>query len=215
MRFTASEPTGTQSERRGQLVQELDGDGAQRRQHRIDCEAGLKTGQRHRARGEQLGQQTAQGGQCLMCRTHPAPGPAQRAGQLDVGTQAIGGRFQTSGPLHRTHHRLHLNQRTGQPRRQTIGQQAERFVRFAAVPASDQGPERRLAPVGAVAGEAAASPRMPGAARESCLTPPLTANVGLAGVPRVESKLHRPWARTAADRGGPSLFWLWIGAARL
>jgi hypothetical protein len=55
-----------------------------------------------------------------------------------------------------------------------------------------------------VATQPTATARMHRTALKGCLTPRLAANVFLAGKPRLVSKLHRPSARTAADRGGPS-----------
>ena len=92
-----------------------------------------------------------------------------------------------------THHRLELVERAGQPGRQTVRQQAERGVTLGAVPASDTGPARGLARVGAVARERTPALRVVRTARETCIAPRPGSNVLLAGVPRSVSKLHRPW----------------------
>ena len=87
-----------------------------------------------------------------------------------------------------------------------IRQQTERAMALAAIPARNPCPRRIHPGVGAVAGKPAAAFRVEGATRQSCAAPPLQANVIAAGVPRVESKLHRQPARVGGDLRGPSSF---------
>ena len=84
-------------------------------------------------------------------------------------------------------------ERTRQPRRQTIGQQAEGRVALGAMPASDAHTLRRLALIRPVPCQRAAAVRMLRALLKNCLAPCLGGNVLLAGEPRLEAKLHRPW----------------------
>ena len=178
---------------------------AQRRQHRGDAEAHSPGADRRRPAGEALGLEPAQHAQRAVHPLHPAPHPAQRARQLHLGTQTIGGRLEAVGLLDGENDRLDLLERSGQASAQAVREQTERAVSLRATPASDSGARRRLALVGAVAGEPAAAVRMQRAALQSCLAPGLPANVLLAGEPRLEAKLHRPLARTVAAVAGQLL----------
>ena len=81
----------------------------------------------------------------------------------------------------------------GQPRGQTVGQQAEGGVALGAIPASDACPARGLARVGAVACQRTSSVRMIRTPLKACIAPRLGFDVLLAGMPRRVSKLHRLW----------------------
>ena len=63
----------------------------------------------------------------------------------------------------------------------------------AAIPARDTCTFGSFAPIGAVAAKVATATGMTRAVLKPCLTPYLALNVRIAGVPRCESKLHRPW----------------------
>ena len=102
------------------------------------------------APGEPLGEQPHDDAKDVMDQTHPALHPAHRTRELDrIAAQRIARHGQARGPLGVDHHRFELVEGAGQPRRQTIGQQAERGVALRAVPASDLRPARTLARVGA------------------------------------------------------------------
>ena len=133
---------------------------------------------------------------------HPAPCPTHCAWQVNVGTQTIGGRFQARCLLHRPHHRLDLDERGRQPCGQTIGQPAKGGVSLWAVPASDSSTGGAFTRVAAMATKRATASRMQGATLKGCQAPGLLANVVLAGEPRLESKLHRPTARTVPTVAG-------------
>ena len=73
---------------------------------------------------------------------------------------------------------------------------------FRAIPAGNAWAGRRDPLIGAVTGKRAATVRMQRTARQGCIPPGLSANVFLAGEPRLKSKLHWPQARTAATVAG-------------
>src|SRR5206468_9038321 len=87
-------------------------------------------------------------------------------------------------------------------RREMIGQQAERAMTLRAIPARDPRPRRIHPRVGAVPGKPAASFGMQGATRQACIPPALLGNVVFAGLPRLESKLHRHRPALAATIAG-------------
>lgn len=84
--------------------------------------------------------------------------PAQNSGQFDLRAQINAGGRQTGGLLHLTQEDLQLNEGTGEPRRQAIGQQADGGVTPPAIPAGDQRTGRGKAFIGAVTPIAAAAP---------------------------------------------------------
>ena len=135
-----------------------------------------------------------------MDQPHPALDPAYRARKPDrVAARRIGRRAHTRSPLGMRHHRFDVIELARQPRRQTVGQQAEGGVALGAVPASDLRPARGLARVGAVACQRTSAVRVIRAALETCIAPRLGPNVSLAGEPRLVPKLQPAVAR----RGRP------------
>ena len=181
-----------EAERRRQHRQQRGGQGAQRHQRRIGIQALAAGAQREVAAGEVLRQQADNLLQHLPHQAQAAAQPAQGAGQLDVVAQAVGGLLPTRRPLGAHDGLLQLLQRSGQPRRQAVRQQAEGGVTLRAVPARDQRAGRLPALVGAVAGKrATAGFGMIGAPVEPCITPRFGGNVLLAGEPRLVAKLHR------------------------
>ena len=129
-----------------------------------------------------------------MDKTHPAAHPPHGAGKFDgVATHLVRRRLQAPCALGRHHNRFQPVERARQPRRQTIGQQAEGRVALGAIPASDAHTLRRLALIRPVPCQRAAAVRMLRALLKNCLAPCLGGNVLLAGEPRLEAKLHRPW----------------------
>ena len=145
---------------------------------------------------ELLGEQADDEDQDGMDQPHPALDPAYRAREPDrVAAQRIGRRAHTRGPFGMRHHRFERIEFTGQPRGQTVRQQAEGGVALGAVPASDLRPARGLARVGAVVCQRTFAVRVIGAAIEPCIAPRLGPNVFLAGEPRLVPQLQPTVAR--------------------
>ena len=167
-----AESVGAKPQRRGQR-RELRGNvGAKRPQRRLRPQAVAHRRNLGDAPGEPPGKQANDEHQDVVSQPHPAPHPAHRARKGDgVGAKRVRRRHQARGALGPCHHRLELVERAGQPGRQTVRQQAERGVTLGAVPASDTGPARGLARVGAVAGERTPALRVVRTARETCIAP--------------------------------------------
>ena len=150
--------------------------------------------------------------QHVVYQAHAAAHPAHGAGQVHiVAAQMIGCGHQTRRPLGVRHDLFQPRKRSRQPRRQAVGQQAERLVTLPAVPARDQRPGRRPALIGAVARERTASVRVIRTRGERCRAPCFGANVLLAGEPRLVAKLHRPWPGGLSPRAG---LFLLIGSSK-
>ena len=94
-------------------------------------------------------------------------------------------------------------ERARQPRRQTIGQQAEGRVALGAIPASDAHTLRRLALIGPVPCQRTAAVRMLRAPLKPCLAPCPGGNVLLAGKPRLDSEAAPAMARRGFSSRGP------------
>ena len=132
----------------------------------------------------------------MVDQQHSALDPAYRAREPDrVAAQRIGRCAAARGPLGMRHHRFERIEFTGQPRGQTVRQQAEGGVALGAVPASDLRPARGLARVGAVACQRTSAVRVIRAALKPCIAPRLGPNVSLAGEPRLIPKLQPAAAR--------------------
>ena len=137
-----------------------------------------------------------------MDRLEAPADPAQRPGQLDVQPQPIDGRFTSGRLFDLIDHRLDLGQGAREPRREAIGEKAERTMPFGAIPARNPGAGRVHPLISAMAGKGTTAVRMQRATLQGCNSPGLLVNVFRAGEPRCESKLHRPWARTALTVAG-------------
>lgn len=98
-------------------------------------------------------QQTDEDQEAALHQTHAPTQPAHGPWQFDIQTQAIRRCLQAWGKLRHGDDVFQFIEGAGQPRCQTIWQQAEGHVTFRAVPAGDPRPRRRLAPVGAMAGQ--------------------------------------------------------------
>lgn len=180
----------------------------QRNQDRLTGEPSAEGLHGGRAAQAQIGQQTDQDREDGVDQAHAPAHPAQRTGQADVILpQRVGRRLDAGRTLHGCHHLLDVRERAGKARRQMIGQQAERAMTLRAIPARNPRPRGIHPLVGAVAGKPAASLGMQGATRQACIAPALLGNVVFAGLPRVESKLHRHPARVGGDLRGPSYLW--------
>ncbi len=148
-------------------------------------------------------QQADNGGQDSADQTRAPANPAQGRGQSDiVGAHSVGGSLQARCVLHHRHHCLDFRQRARKPRRQMIRQQTERAMACWTIPARDPCPRRIHPGVRAVAGKPAAAFRVKRATRKTCAAPQLQGNVIAAGVPRIESKLHRHRPALAAPFAG-------------
>ena len=142
-----------------------------------------------------------------MDQANAAANPTQSRGERDlVGAQCIGGRFKAWREFHRSDHGLDVRQRARKPRRQMIRQQTEGRMTWSAIPARNARSRRVHPLVGTVAGEPTVHVEMKRAARQTCGPPQLQGNVVLAGVPRLETKLHRQPARVGAYLRGPSSY---------
>ena len=131
-----------------------------------------------------------------MDQQHSALDPAYRSREPHrVAAQRIGRCAAARSPLGMRHHRFERIEFTGQPRGQTVRQQAEGGVALGAVPASDLRPARGLARVGAVACQRTSAVRVIRAALKPCIAPRLGPNVSLAGEPRLIPKLQPAAAR--------------------
>ena len=138
-----------------------------------------------------------------MDQAHPAADPTHGAGKFDgVGAHLVRSRLQAPCALGRHHNSFQHLERARQPRRQTIGQQAEGRVALGAIPASDAHTLRRLALIGPVPCQRTAAVRMLRAPLKPCLAPCPGGNVLLAGKPRLIAKLHRPWPGGASVPAG-------------
>ena len=95
--------------------------------------------------------------------------------------------------------RFNLAKRPRHPRRQEVGQKAERRVRVPAVETRDPNAGRGLAPVAAVARKRTATAGMARTRRKNCIAPPLRDNVRLGGKVCFVANLH-PTAPGPAER---------------
>ena len=167
---------------------------AQCRQHGRDIETIAPNAQNRRPVAIVLGVDATQDLEHPVYSLHSAPGPADRARQLHLGAQSIGGRLEAGGLFDGQHDLFYRHQRTRQPGGQTIRQQREGALALRAIPASNAGSRRHQPLVGAVAGKTATASRMQWTVFQTCITPCFAANVFLAGKPRLVTKLHnQPW----------------------
>ena len=172
-----AETVGAQPQRCGQCG-ELFGD------VRAQCsERGLGLEPRaHRAHlgdtpGELLGEQPDDDAQDMMDEADPALDPAHRPRELDrVAAQLIGRGGQARGLLGVGHHRFELVQLARKPCGQTVRQQAEGGVAFAAIPARNLCPARGLACVSPVTCQRTPPVRVVRAVLEPCIAPRLGPN---------------------------------------
>jgi len=190
--ITAMDGHEMESQRRRQMGELSVCRSAQRHQHGVMAGAFTNGRGLNGTASQMPWQQTDEYQEAALHETHAPAQPAQGPWQFDIQAQGICGGLKAWSAFDYGHDMFEFIEGARQPRCQTIRQQAEGHVAFRTVPAGDPRPRRRLAGVGAVAGQGTSAPRMIRTARKACFPPGLAANVFLAGVPRMESKLHRP-----------------------
>ena len=191
--FRRADAVRAEPQRRGQC-RELGGDkGSQHSQRGLGLEARAHRAHLGNALGEAFGNQSDDDDQSVMDQPHSMLDPTYGSRELDrIGTKRIGRRGSSRCALGMRHHHFERIEGAGQPRGQTVGQQAEGGVALRTVPASDACPARGLARVGAVACQRTSPVRMIRTPLKACIAPRLGFDVLLAGMPRRVSKLHRP-----------------------
>lgn len=172
-------------------------------------ETGPERPDRRPATGEPVRKQGGHRHQAGRDQVAPTPEPAAvgRIRHRMAGTGALRSRAQARFRLGGQRRRLKIVQRARKPGRKAARQQRPCHVGIPAIPAGDVCiPPTRLAPVGAVAGKAAAAAGVRGAAIKPCVAPGLRGNVVPAGQRQIPVELHgRLSARRSAPHGPPLL----------
>ena len=144
--------------------------------------------------GEHAGDDHQRGPDERQATTNPAHG----RGQVDVGAQRIRRRFDAARRPDVRHHAFEIVQVAREATREAVRQEAEGLMRRGTVVPRDLHPRRRLARVGAMAGEATAPARMARTHGQTCLHPGVLGKIGLAGQRSLVTQLHRPAHATVA-----------------